>query len=66
MVLLVFQGREVTAVPGRVAITTQNGETTLTLSCITADDSGKYVVAATNEHASHCHFASLAVEGEYE
>jgi hypothetical protein len=65
VIFLNLKGREVVAVPGRVAITTHDGETTLTLSNITADDSGKYVVAATNEHASHCHFASLAVEGKF-
>ncbi|KAF4519137.1 hypothetical protein B566_EDAN007410 [Ephemera danica] len=56
-------GREVRPEAGRVDIVTRNGESTLTLSCITADDSGKYVVAATNAIGSHCHFASLAVEG---
>ncbi|XP_065350367.1 titin homolog isoform X3 [Cloeon dipterum] len=56
-------GREIRQESGRVAITTKHGETTLTLMNITADDSGKYVVAAHNPLGSHCHFASLAVEG---
>ncbi|XP_059475294.1 titin homolog [Neocloeon triangulifer] len=56
-------GRELRQESSRVAITTKDGQSTLTLMNITADDSGKYVVAAHNPHGSHCHFASLAVEG---
>jgi len=61
--IYVLQGREIRQESGRIAITTKDGETTLTLMNITADDSGKYVVAAHNPLGSHCHFASLAVEG---
>lgn len=58
-----FQGRELHT-EGRVQITTADGVSCLTLSAITADDSGKYVVSVENIHGADCHFASVAVEGK--
>ncbi|XP_047115600.1 myosin light chain kinase, smooth muscle-like [Schistocerca piceifrons] len=55
-------GRELSA-GGRLSIETAAGESRLTLSRITADDSGKYVVCVANALAEDCHYASLAVEG---
>lgn len=46
-------------------ITSRDGVSCLTISTITADDSGKYVVSVENSHGADCHFASVAVEGEF-
>lgn len=59
-----WQGRELQT-EGRVQITSREGVSCLTISTITADDSGKYVVSVENSHGADCHFASVAVEGEF-
>lgn len=46
-------------------ITSRDGVSCLTISTITADDSGKYVVSVENSHGADCHFASVAVEGKF-
>lgn len=49
----------------RVLMTQADGVASLTLSKITADDSGKYIVTAENRFGMDCHYASLAVEGTF-
>ncbi|XP_025203950.1 uncharacterized protein LOC112600845 isoform X2 [Melanaphis sacchari] len=46
-----------------LCITNENGESSLTIDSITADDCGKYVVRVDNGHGNDFHFASVAVEG---
>ena len=42
-----------------------DGVASLILHRITADDSGTYIVMAENEFGMDCHYASLAVEGNF-
>ena len=42
-----------------------DGVAALTLHNITADDSGKYIVMVENQFGMDCHYASLAVEGNW-
>ena len=60
--LCVFQGKELVQ-NERVCMAQADGVASLTLSQITADDSGKYIVMAENRFGMDCHYASLAVEG---
>lgn len=47
----------------RIKMETQEGTSTVTISDLECDDSGKYVVVVENPHGSDCHFSSVSVEG---
>jgi len=60
-----MQGRSLFSSPNsRFTVETLEGVSRLSVSNISADDSGKYIVVVSNEHGNDSYFASVAVEGK--